>query len=304
MIVDSQQTVIVSSLGWVDRDALWTFDIASGMEGMLQVGDADWIQVIPGDDDYVSILQHRRDGTGKITIRRLDALSDIIAEANMTGTETSLNGESEAWKNVPLAYITHPYLVRILPVRGRWERQELPWYGDDYDLGYQGLVGVVEIPGRDELIISVQRDSHPVIYHPEEERVVGKLELAGRRGNPCLRFRKMAKELWADDYDSLLRINPDDWSVMDALRIQGADVDMRQFIGNWSFTTDEKLCAVARPFSGDVALIDTKNFKIKERCATGGQPLECALLDDGRIIARDWKTGDLLQGKRKRRWFR
>jgi len=47
-------------------------------------------------------------------------------------------------------------------------------------------------------------------------------------------------------------------------------------------------------------------MKIGWSAALGRQPLEVAVLPGGpEIVARDWKTGELLRGelKRKRRWF-
>jgi len=35
----------------------------------------------------------------------------------------------------------------------------------------------------------------------------------------------------------------------------------------------------------------------------GRQPLEAVALPGGKIVARDWKTGDLLLGTLERRWF-
>ena len=35
----------------------------------------------------------------------------------------------------------------------------------------------------------------------------------------------------------------------------------------------------------------------------GRRPLEVAALPRGEVVARDWKTGDLLRGKLERRWF-
>lgn len=36
--------------------------------------------------------------------------------------------------------------------------QTFHWYNEDYDKGYQGIVGVSEVPGQDLLIVSIQRD--------------------------------------------------------------------------------------------------------------------------------------------------
>ena len=60
---------------------------------------------------------------------------------------------------------------------------------------------------------------------------------------------------------------------------------------------------VARPFRGDVVGIDAATLKIKRSARLGRQPLEVAAVQQGDVVARDWKTGDLLRGKLERRWF-
>jgi len=42
---------------------------------------------------------------------------------------------------------------------------------------------------------------------------------------------------------------------------------------------------------------------MKSSAKVGQQPLEVVALPGGGIVARDWKTGDLLRGTLERRWF-
>ena len=95
---------------------------------------------------------------------------------------------------------------------------------------------MVEVSGEDKLIFSVQRDSNPVLYDLRERKVISKLSLANRLGNPTLRFRRRAHELWADDYDTLLRLDPSDWHVTDSLLLQGSISGSRHFIGEFCFS--------------------------------------------------------------------
>jgi len=69
-----------------------------------------------------------------------------------------------------------------------------------------------------------------------------------------------------------------------------------QFIGQFAFDADEQVCAVARPFSGDVVGLDPKTLELRYRAELGKQPLEVAVLRDLRVFARDWKTGEILKG--------
>lgn len=207
-----------------------------------------------------------------------------------------------------MSYLKRPaghefFLILVDRHRPSVEIQRLDWYDESYDKGYQGITGVTEVPGEGLLIVCVQRDSRPVLYDPEQRTVIRKLSLAGRLGNPVCRFRRTANELWVGDYDTLLRVDPRDWSVQESRKLQNAAAGTAQFIGSFAFSGDESLCAVARPFSGDVVALNTKTFKATHRARVGRQPLDVALLQDGRVFARDWKTGDLLTGKLRRRFL-
>ena len=78
-----------------------------------------------------------------------------------------------------------------------------------------------------------------------------------------------------------------------------------QFIGDFAFDADETVCAVARPFSGDVVGLEPSSMKGRWIAHMGHHTLEVAALSGHRIIARDWKTGETLRGELepKRRWF-
>jgi hypothetical protein len=64
------------------------------------------------------------------------------------------------------------------------------------------------------VLVPVQRSSRVVIYEPSRRAKVGEIELSGYSGNPALVFRS-ADELWADDYDMLMRLDAADWRKLD-----------------------------------------------------------------------------------------
>jgi hypothetical protein len=123
------------------------------------------------------------------------------------------------------------------------------------------------------------------------------IDLGGRLGNPALHHRPGDGEIWATDYDTVAVIRTDDWSVRKRARLQSAAAGTRQFIGDLSFATDDALCAVARPFSGDVVAVDCAALEIRSSATLGAQPLRVAALPGGEIVARDWKTGKVLRGR-------
>jgi hypothetical protein len=305
MLADSQGRVVVSNLGWVDHGSLWVMETRRDQADTLMLSDAKYVSLHPGKNDYFSV-NHRFDGArAKITVHHFSNPGEVVASAMLTSDSTEMVGDLSVWSNVQKNYVVYyagPFwsescLLRVTPHASRIELQQFGWYNSDYDKGYQGVIGVVESPDDGLLIVSVQRDSHPVIYDPNSQRKVGALELCNRGGNPTLFFRRRANELWADDYDTVVKLEPGTWRVIDSRRLQSDAAGTRQFIGGFSFDADEKLCLVARPFSSDVVGLDPTTLQTRFRCALNGQPLEASALPDGTVIARDWKSGALLCGQ-------
>lgn len=310
MLSDAHGGVIVSSLGWVDHGGLWVFSVADGAVATLPLGDPKYLTVHRGRDDFFSVLHHFEGDRIEIGVHRFAAPGEAVARARLDRDGARVEGDAAAWSHVPASYVTWYAgpsgsdfaLVRVHPGEGRIELQQFDWYGDEYDKGYQGVVGVAEVPGQDLLIVSVQRDSRPVLYDPAARRKLGALELSGRGGNPTLFFRRHARELWADDYDTLLKLEPGSWRVLRSRRLQSAAAAAMQFIGQYSFDADERLCVVARPFSRDVIALDPRTLRTRFRCKLDGQPLEAVALPDRSVVARDWKSGALLRGRLRRAW--
>jgi len=311
MIISPDESRVVSSVGWVDKNSLWTLDTASDSIHLFRVSDANYISLHYTGGDFFSAMHHYSGEKIVISAHSFErpevAGARLIYEAGAVRFE----GDKEIWKKLPRAYTGYLklpanadfHLLLLNPAGPDLEIIGLEWYDASYDKDYQGIVGVAEVPESSLAIISIQRDSRPVLYDLKTRKAVNKLTLAGRSGNPCLRFRRTAKELWADDYDTLIKIDPDDWQVRKKARLQGFSGNSMEFIGNYAFSRDETLCAVARPFSGDVVALDTQRFKVTHYAKLGGQPLEVCLLNGGVVYSRDWKTGKLLKGNLKKKWF-
>ena len=312
MLIDAQSTVLVSSLGWVDHGGLWVFRIPDGSETHVSLGEAEWLSLHPGRDDHFAVEHHFEGTRVEVTVHALGNPGEVLGRAVPAPGGGRVDGGAAAWARVPAHYTAYcreaswaDYgLVRVDAAAGRVEAQRFDWYDEGYDKMYQGIVGVVDVPGQDLVIVSVQRDSHPVLYDPIARRKVGVLDLAGRGGNPTLRFRRHAPELWADDYDMLIKLEPGTWRRLGARRLQGAAAGTGAFIGQFSFDAQETLCVVARPYSGDVVALEPDTMQKRFRARTGGQPLDAMALPDRSVVARDWKTGALLKGALRRTWWR
>ena len=145
-------------------------------------------------------------------------------------------------------------------------------------------------------LISVQRSSELVLHDLETGKAIQKISLGpNRHGNPKLTLRQSGNELWASDYDTLVIADTESWRVRRKKRLQRAAAGTGQFIGDYSFSADGS-CCVARPHSGDVVVVDER-LKIRKSAKLGRQPHEAIELPNGDVIARDWKTGDLLRGR-------
>lgn len=285
-----------------DSRYLWRYHVRERREERLG-WPGHWFFLHPLSDG-IHVLMHERleDGSHRFTIRRIAEVERELATAHVReGQRWSFEGPSELWRAVPryvLAWsdeLGRSVLLHLDPDDP--DVDVLPWYTDDaYDTMYQGLIMAYEIPASHLIIVTVQRDSHPVVYDPRARRVVARLRLNGRLGNPSLYFRRKAPELWADDYDTLLRVRPGSWEVLDSLVLHPELGGMRHFIGSFWFPPNEEVCVVARPFAGDVVLVDPTSFQIVETVRLGDQPLDAVLLRDRTVIARDWKTLRVLRG--------
>src|SRR5262249_30918002 len=125
----------------------------------------------------------------------------------------------------------------------------LEWYDNSYDKGYQGVFDVLGLPGESAALVSVQRSSRVILHDLDTGKRINSIDLGGRGGNPKLELRESGKEVWAADYDTLVVVGTEDWKIQRKSRLQGAAAGTQQFIGDFSFSPDQKLCLVARPFS-------------------------------------------------------
>lgn len=306
MITSPDQHVILSSLGWVDGDALWCLDARRGTAEVLPMASgARWLSLAtrPGSPRFV--VAHHFDGSRfELTVRRFAAPDVVLARARLGADGQSLEGDPEAWEGVPRIHAEHlafaPWedfvLCRPQPERGTVEVQRLAWYDGTYDKLYQGIVDAVEVPGEEAAWVAVQRSSELVLHDLASGQRKGSVELAGRHGNPRLRLRRGGRELWATDYDTLLVVDPVRRRVLRRVRLQGAASGTRQFIGEYAFGPGEASCAVARPASGDALRLDPATLELTGVARLGRQPLEVALLPGEAVVARDWQSGDLLSG--------
>lgn len=313
MFADTSESHLVSYMGWVDHGTVWWCETSTARPTPVRLSGAALLTLYPGSSDLFAVVHHFDDRRLEISAHRILSPAAALSGISIGGPRASFDGDLAVWADLPHAYLdsdaSEPLLLLIDPARQAVESQRLDWFDDSYDRMYQAVTGVTEVPGTPLLLFTVQRSSSLILYDWKVRTCVKQVALAGRAGNPAVRFRRTAAEVWATDYDTLLRLDATNWSIRDSAQMQGLTLGgrgpvSRAFIGDFSFNRDESLCAVARPFNGDVVGLDTQGFEVTHRAALGRQPLDVALLSDRRIFARDWKTGDLLRGTLKPRILR
>lgn len=311
MILNKARTQAICNLGWADNGYLWVYSLEKGTSDTFRLNSSNYLKLIPGCNDFFATISFPSRGQFEVTanhhsnpqkiISRVSA--QLIESAPDSTPQIAFEGDRSVWEQLPKAYIVNGYDdFRLLLIRGHgdYDLQKFEWYDDSYDKGYQGIVGVTDIPNSQNLIVSIQRDSNPVLYDPIGERAIRKLTLADRYGNPSFFLRATANEFWVSDYDTIVKLDAKTLDVKGLLLLQEASSSMsRLFIGSFCFDESERRCLVARPFSGDAVLLDADSLHIIGTQKLGKQPLDIALLADGTVIARDWKTGDFLFQKLK-----
>jgi hypothetical protein len=301
MMASPDRRVVLSSLGWVEGDAIWCFDVASGKARTIpQHTGARYSSLHSADNERFVIVHHFDGAKFMASVSLFSAPELTVSSVAHENGRNSLGGNADAWTGMPslfIEFIQAPWndYVLIKIDCGHVHIQRLEWYDSSFDKDYQGVMDVIALSDSRYAVISVQRSSELIVHDLETGKAHRRVTLGSQRGNPKLAFRNGGKELWATDYDTLVIVDTQTWRVLRKKRLQGAMSGTGQYIGDYSFSPDGT-CCVARPYSGDVVAVDER-LKITKVATLGRQPMEAIELSNGDVIARDWKTGDLLTGR-------
>lgn len=311
MFISPDTRLIISHLGWVDKSAIWTYDVVTDKINLVPLGNAKYLTLYSCKDKNQFAVFHHSDGALiRLTIHSYDKPAKPLCTIEHMGEKTTVQGDFEVLQNAPRYYVSFYdpgynadfHLISMDLTQGEIRAERFEWYDNSYDKMYQSIVGVIELDSGN-LIVSIQRDSQPVLYDPKTKTVIRKLSLAGGNGNPKFRFARQRREIWADDYDTIIKFDSNTLAPKASKRLQMAATGMAQFIGDWTFNSDESLCLVSRPFCGNVVAISTDDLKTRYVANTGMQPIQSVFISNSEIIGRDWKTGALLKGSLQRKWF-
>ena len=303
MIADAAESLVLSTLAWADRGNLVAIPTGGGQAFTIPISARHTLELFPGREDHFSILH----ANANVTVHRFGDPALAVATVHLEGMQARLKGDAAAFDCVPRHYVVMTEReFGLLSVRdGEASVQRFPWYDDGYDKGHQGIIGATELPATGLLLMSVQRDSRLVVYDPLLQRVVRRVALTGRRGNPQVWVRRNAPELRATDYDTIVKLDVETLSVSDSQRLQApTGAGVQQFIGSVAFDPAESIAVVARPFGNDVVGLEPSTLRMTHACSfgDGSQPIEALVLRNRKVFARGWK-GSVLRGELKERRF-
>jgi hypothetical protein len=190
MIYDAATNRVVGNLGWVDQGSLWVFNPSDGSETSVTIEGARYLTLRSGPNGLFRVVHHHSPDLG-VSVRHAARPDLELASIRFDGGMARLHGDSSLWTQVdPSAIIQTDAGPRLLWIDGASESVtdlDLGWFNStNYDLGYQGLVDCLSLPGAGLVAVSVQRSSELVLIDQQYNQRVGQISLAGRGGNPAL----------------------------------------------------------------------------------------------------------------------
>ena len=282
----------------------------------ISVPECDHVTLSPLFDDKFLCFKNFYDYKKLIiSICPFDSPSDTLSSVTVTAESLDFSGDSSLWEMVPRYFIEYldykqgkkDYrLIDLKTVPDSGFFPVPPWYDDkSFDKGHSPICSILQMPNSTFLLFSVKKHPSLILYDPNKQTVVKEIKLDNGSGLPSLVLSNDQSEMWSDDYDTLLKFSIPDFKVLNSIQlqatesytIQGHTFPYKKFIGDFSLSPDEKYCAVARPYSNDVVLLDTETFKIISTSKSQKQPLTVALLPNLEYVCRDWKTGDIEFGR-------
>ncbi len=303
IITDRRGRRAVSNLGWVDHGAVWSFGSEDDEPRTIPLSDAKSLDLLAGSGPYFAAVHHWSGERLVITVQPYDQPDQAVGRIDVDGWQPAITGDEAVWESVPFLFLGYlnqeaTGAAGYFTVRrfgSRVELNRLDWFdAGGYDHAYQGVVSAIEVPESGNILFGVQRSSDLVLADPFAASMVRRIALADRHGSPRPVLSAFGPAGWAIDYDTVVRLDRATWQVTKAVRLQAAAAGTAMFIGDLWVPYSEEVLLVPRPGSGDVLILDPVSLETRFAANLGAQPLVAALLQGGRIVARDWQTGQAL----------
>lgn len=305
MITDRAGTIALQALSERSGNTLWRFDNQTSRVDHLHLDGNPHLQLHAGDGEFFAAVETQYELGFRVTARPFSDPRLVVSAIVVTGPEPAVTGEHEVWSTLPSTYFgsvpdeSGKHALHLLSLAGSHpslQRVDLGWFENGpYDHGWQAPISVVKVGN--ELLFGVQRSSELVLFDPQQQQIIRRIPLADRGGNPQPVLSMTTPKVWVVDYDTLVSLDRESWSVDRTELLQPPTSRSRMFVGRLWTPHDQSFLLVPRPGSGDVLVIDPDDFTVTEVVTLGGEPLEAVVLSDGVVIAREWKTGNLMRGQ-------
>lgn len=162
-----------------------------------------------------------------------------------------------------------------------------------------GFSGVFAVPGREELWYAVDRTDLLLVVDARTLQEVGTLKVP-RQGCRQILFSPEGMA-FIQNFDTVVVVDTKSREIVNENRLQVAQWDEQgrkfaAFIGEMLLHPDGERLFVARPFSGDVLVVEVRTLEKLEALPVEGEPLELVLHPNGKhLFIRDGWSGEFKQ---------
>jgi len=120
MILSPKEDLIVSSVGWADKAALWVLETKTGKTGRFTVSDAKYLTVFPWKSGFFSVLHSLEGGKVEITAHSFSDPEKVISPISFSANGAVFDGSPKPWNSLPCAYLQFgPSTIRRGSIRQR-----------------------------------------------------------------------------------------------------------------------------------------------------------------------------------------
>jgi hypothetical protein len=303
MITSPDEQCAISNLGWVDHGSIWTWRVDNPRPSFITLSDAKWLDVLAGPGEHFAAVHHWDGEKVQVTVHSFTNPEVTLASVSVEGSKRTSNGDVSIWNEVPSVFRCFlgdsaprdsGYFVLQIH-EGVTSIRRLDWFDrDHFDLDYQSVCSLLVLKESNEVLVGIQRSSTLYICEPIDFSITRTITLPGRSGNPSPIHSRDDRSIWTVDYDTLVRLDQSDWEFQHAVQLQQNVDGEGRFVGRIWLPSNEDSIAVPRPYSGDVLIIDPIDLTTRIRVDVDGQPFDAAVMQDGTLVCRDWKSGDTI----------
>jgi hypothetical protein len=105
MLIDRDESVVVSNLGWVDKGAVWVCDTANSEARQLKLSDAKYLSLCEGNNGNFSAVHHFDNNRLDITAHEIIRPGQVLARIAIVDGKATFEGDIAVWGELPRAYV-------------------------------------------------------------------------------------------------------------------------------------------------------------------------------------------------------